>query len=522
MINFIDLALIITAILNLGIGILVYLGKRASPVNISYAVLSLSAAFWIFGQLIMRNSQTVAIAALGAHIGYLSAVFIPAFLVYFSHIFPFRIQMSIYKKVFLWGASFMIAIISVVPTFMIKEIRMQYWGKEVILGWPYHIYSLYFLVFMAWSLRNLFLKYIQISGLTIEKFQLRYVLAGLIPSAIFGLTFNLILPWVGNYTMIWLGPLFTIIMVVAIAYAIQKHHLMDVRVVATELFTGLIAITLLIQIFFVKNFQDFFIRLGTFILILVFSYFLLKGTIREVNELRRLSEAKSEFISIASHQLRSPLTAIKGYVSMLFDGSFGTVDGQIKGILSKIYLSNERLIKLVEDLLNISKIEEGKLEFDFQKVNINDIIQSVVDELKSLAYEKGLTISFQPWPLSSIKLDPLKIRQVVTNLLDNAIKYTEMGGVFIEVKGHELGTGNNKKFIVVAVKDTGIGMTQEEIDGLFERFHRGVRIPKIHPEGSGLGLYIAKKIVEAHGGRIWAESEGKGKGSAFFVELPLG
>lgn len=516
----INLFLLVIAILNFGLGFLVYLRGRKSKVNVSYALVSLFASLWIFGQLIMRESDSMRGAKFGAELGYFSAIFIPTFLVYFSYIFPSPDGITSWKKSFLWFTSLIIAGITLFPNFMILGLKIHPWGKEVILGWPYHIYSVYFLLFIGWSLYILFSKYKRSSSL--ERIQLKYVLAGLFPTSTFGLTFNLILPWFGNYRLIWLGPLFTIVMIVTIAYAIQKHHLMNVRVIATELFTGLIIFIFFIQLFLTKNTQEFILNLGMLILIIIFGYFLIKGTLREVDELRRLSEAKSEFVSIASHQLRSPLTAIKGYVSMLTDGSFGAVDERAKEILRKVYLSNERLIKLVEDLLDISKIEEGKLEFIFQEVDICDIIQTVVDEFSSLVKEKGFKISFErPFDLPKIKADETKIRQVILNLIDNAIKYTNDG--YIEIAANQKSKIQNpkQKVIIIKIKDTGVGMTNEEIGELFEKFHRGVEIPKIHTEGTGLGLYVAKKIVEAHKGKIWAESEGKGKGSTFYVELPI-
>jgi len=241
-------------------------------------------------------------------------------------------------------------------------------------------------------------------------------------------------------------------------------------------------------------------------------------TLKEANiKLEQLDKAKSEFVSIASHQLRTPLSVIKGYISMLLEGLWGEVSPEQKRHLEMVYLSNERLIKLIEDLLMVSRIEAGRLEFDFQMVSLSDIAENVVNELKPLADKKGLYLRYEKpaKPLPKIKADPLKIRQVVMNLIDNAIHYTEKGGAAVRLK-------QEKDKIIFSIQDTGIGIPEKEKVTLFEKFSRGKGVSKLHTEGTGLGLYLAAKLVEAHQGRIWAESEGEGKGSTFYFELGAG
>lgn len=233
-------------------------------------------------------------------------------------------------------------------------------------------------------------------------------------------------------------------------------------------------------------------------------------------ELKVLDKAKSEFVSIASHQLRTPLTAVKGYISMMMEKSYGKPPEKMVKPLSNIYASNERLIKLVNDLLNISRIESGRTEMKYEEFSLEEIITSLVEELKSLTLEKNIYLKFEKpeKPLSKILADKDKIRQVILNVIDNAIRYTEKGGVTIEIKILD------KKY-QIKISDTGEGMTKEEISNLFESFSRGTAGTRFWTEGAGLGLYIAKKFVEMHKGEIWAESKGKNKGSTFIIELPI-
>lgn len=239
--------------------------------------------------------------------------------------------------------------------------------------------------------------------------------------------------------------------------------------------------------------------------------------LRKANrELKKLDVAKSEFISIASHQLRTPLTVIKGYVSMMIEGSFGELTPEEKSSLNKIYESNERLIQLVENLLNISRIESGRLQFDFKEMQLEKLTDSVMEELSDSAKKKGLKLNYKKPDelLPKTKIDEEKLRQVVMNLIDNAIKYTKKGNVTVTLK--KVG-----KRIQFCVSDSGMGITKDDLGHLFKKFSRGEGTSVVHTEGTGLGLYVAKEMIEAHHGKIWAESEGDGKGASFYFELPI-
>ena len=239
-------------------------------------------------------------------------------------------------------------------------------------------------------------------------------------------------------------------------------------------------------------------------------------TLREANiRLQQLDRAKSEFLFLASHQLRTPLTAIKGYISMILEGFWGKVNEKQKHILKNVYLSNERLINLVEDLLNVSRIESGQLKFNFKLLSLDSLIEDVVKDFSQIAETKGIYLKcIKPKkPFPKIKADSLKIRQVIQVLIENSIHYTKKGGVIIQLKAE-------KDKVMFSVKDTGIGIPPEEQVTLFEKFARGKGINRMYTEGVGLGLYLANKFIKAHRGRIWVESKGKNKGSTFFVELP--
>lgn len=238
--------------------------------------------------------------------------------------------------------------------------------------------------------------------------------------------------------------------------------------------------------------------------------------LREANEeLKKLDRAKSEFITLASHQLRTPLTAIRGFLNLLFEGMYGKYDPVIGDVLKKVYAASNRLGKLIEDLLVLSKIEAGTFEISFEKVKPIQFLTSIVEPFKTVARENNVALVLQiPKAMPALMIDKKRMQDVITNLIDNAFKYTKIGTVTIVLSRK----GNSLQLMV---EDTGNGITEKEMQHLFEKFARGTKQRRMYVDGVGIGLYISKEIIEAHGGKIWAQSEGEGKGSQFFVEIPF-
>lgn len=230
-------------------------------------------------------------------------------------------------------------------------------------------------------------------------------------------------------------------------------------------------------------------------------------------ELKKLDKAKTAFLSIASHQLRAPLTAIKGFASLLLDGSYGEVSSEKKEVLQKIFDSNERLSKLTENLLNISRIQSGRLTFTFEKNDAVELVQTVMDEMKLNAEKKGLYLNFEHEKIiEPFIFDKGKMHEVVINIVDNAIKYTKEGGIAISIK-------DGKSKLKILIKDTGIGIDPEDKEHIFKKFQRGQHASKVYTEGAGIGLFIVQEILKAHKGKLSVESPGLGKGSTFIIEM---
>lgn len=231
--------------------------------------------------------------------------------------------------------------------------------------------------------------------------------------------------------------------------------------------------------------------------------------------LQELDKQKSEFLSFASHQLRSPLTAIKGYASLILDGDYGQVPPELKHPIQVIFDSTNTLVTVVSDYLNVSRIELGQMKYDFTLEDMKKITEHIIEELQPNVNKAGLKLSMTNDPGDyTTKVDKDKIIQVVTNIIDNSVKYTKKGSVTVEMK-------KKPSSILLAIKDTGIGISKETLPKLFAKFVRAGNANQTNSRGTGLGLYIAKDIVEKHKGKIWAESQGEGMGSQFYIEIPV-
>jgi signal transduction histidine kinase len=236
--------------------------------------------------------------------------------------------------------------------------------------------------------------------------------------------------------------------------------------------------------------------------------------LQDANEkLKGLDKLKTEFLSLASHQLRSPLTAIKGYTSMLLDGDFGEINPKAREAIDRVFQSSNNLVVVVEDLLNVSKIESGGMKYTMEPFNLIEISKSTTEDLSITAAKRGLKMTFESndGEDCTVNGDKEKLRQVVLNFIDNSIKYTKEGTIVVSVK-------RDSDKVVFAVKDTGMGMTPEIKASLFQKFARGEGA-RMNTSGSGLGLYLAKEIVEAHKGTVNVDSDGPGKGSVFSMTL---
>lgn len=236
---------------------------------------------------------------------------------------------------------------------------------------------------------------------------------------------------------------------------------------------------------------------------------------RDITKEKEIDKAKTEFVSLASHQLRTPLSAINWYTEMLLDGDAGKITKEQKKYLDEIYTGNQRMVELVNALLDVSRLELGTLVIDPQPTDVIKIAESVISEEGGQVKSKNLNLKFSfSKKMPILQLDPKLIRVVFQNLLSNAVKYTPPGG---EIK---FDLSIKKDQLIFTLSDTGYGISEHQQDKIFTKLFRADNVIEKDTEGTGLGLYLVKSIIENSGGKIWFESK-ENMGTTFYVSLPM-
>lgn len=236
--------------------------------------------------------------------------------------------------------------------------------------------------------------------------------------------------------------------------------------------------------------------------------------IHDVTKEKLIEKMKTEFVSVAAHQLRTPLSAIKWTIRMILDGDAGEINEEQRELLEQTYISNERMIRLINDLLDVSRIEEGRLLYDQEDARIEDVLDSVIEASQEMLRNKNMVLEVNKKETPKVRIDKEKIGVVIQNLLENAIKYTEQGGKI------KITLDNDEKNVIFKIEDSGVGIPKSQQDRIFTKFFRAENVTRMETNGTGLGLYTTKNIVQAHKGQIWFESE-ENKGTTFYFTIPI-
>ncbi len=380
-----------------------------------------------------------------------------------------------------------------------------------------------------------------------------------------GFVGNLILPFFGNFYAWALGPIFVILPFFGTSvYLVFKYRFFNIKVIAAELL--MLAIWLFI---FVKFLSEVAVREQLvdgllLILIIAFGVFLVRSVLTEIKQkeqlemlntelkdlnenleqkvseqtqeirqsyevekkarqdLEELDKAKDQFILTTQHHLRTPLTIVKGYVQSLLGMAPEKTIGESKNVIVKAAGAADRLGSLINELLDVSEMNFRQGNLVKKMVDPKKVIEEIIMDLKPEMEKKNLQITLDAPMELSINLDSAKFKEAITNIIDNSVKYGHQGGnIGIKIEKFTHPIERDKQSLRIIVQDNGIGIPQEELSKLFmSYFERGEEARKVYATGRGIGLVITKNIIAAHGGKIWAESEGKGKGSKFTIELP--
>jgi signal transduction histidine kinase len=711
--------LILAGLLNVLTGMVVLFKDATKAKHVYFLLLSISLSGWVFGIAGFLYTDTADLALIWAKIYYFFPLLISASLVLFVRTFVVeRARFKIPEMVAIGGFAGIAIQLIFHDQFVTKSIVYHDWGKEVVLDpASYIIYSIYLVGCFIYALAYILFMAGQLKGYLRAQAQVFFV--GFTLTSGLGVFFNLFLPGIGNYRLIWLGPLFTSFFVVSIAYSIVKQRMFDLRLVvarslayslllaslAAIYVSGILTLSRLlaseeaslevvgpfisalfviatapfIKIFFDKLTDRLFYRdryepqafldqlnrtiVGNIELGLLvrhtadviklnmkaecymavgktatapiritgtsktnftdkdlhfisdelktipdkivvtdalgeqygelktlldkhdvavtislkaqhgveqnaIAYLMLEhkksgnsyskqdlrimGIIADelliaiqnalhfeeiqtfnitlqnrINEatkklkrsnqkLKDMDNTKDEFISMASHQLRTPLTSVKGYLSMVLEGDVGNVTPAQRQLLNQAYTSSQRMVYLIADLLNISRLKTGKFIINASPTNVIDMVSSEIAQLKEVAKSHDLTLDFKhPEEVPLLSIDETKTRQVVMNFVDNAIYYTPAGGkIKVEIQV-------DRSHMYFTVKDNGLGVPKADQSRLFTKFYRAHNAQEVRPDGTGLGLFMAKKVISEQGGTILFESaEGKGSTFGFKFDIP--
>ncbi|MCK9577869.1 HAMP domain-containing histidine kinase [bacterium] len=515
-IPFVIYLLIPSSFLIMTIGIYTYF-KVKNKESLIFLFLTISQSLFSIGSFFLWNSCDNGQAIVyWDRLLYVPGVIMPALIYHFS--VEFCELKGKHYKIGLYlayiAAAFFVFISQ--TDFFVSGYFNYEWGCHTKAQTGHHFFFVYALIFVTGGIFNLFNALLKEKKGSAKRGQ---VFAVFLAFFFFSfLTISILSAYqITTYPIFYLGlPAFALFM----TYAITEKNIF-VSVVATDALT--MAIFILASTFILFP-EDTLINMnvgGKAIILLLF--FAACGLLAKKNheeierkeEAERVSKMKSEFISISSNQLRTPLGAIRGYASMIMEGDYGKINNKMKEPLLYINDASVRMIKLVNSLLDVSRLERGKLELKISKgVSIEKIVKECIEDVNLLAKEKNIYIKYKSEKkLPLITGDEEKLKEAIHNIINNAILYTQKGGISVNIE-------KKKNGIIVQIKDTGIGMDKEDIEKIFKSFSRGAGA-QVYTQGTGLGLFVAKNFIEMHNGKLKAISDGVGRGSLFCIRLPI-
>jgi len=524
-----------TAYLNAAMGLSMFFHRTRTAVVQAYLVFVVAITGWIVTLFLFYSLTDASHVLLYGRLNFVFSQLIMFFMFVFIYLFPRKVVIlpkRIWAAVVVWTV--IVIYLSGVTDFVDRNEIIQGTNRITEFGPLFWMHFVHIIFFFLASLAILAHKLSILRGK--EALQVRSLAIGWGISALLAIITNLVLPFlVGNYDFQHLGPAATLFLVIATAYAIARHEMLDVKMVATEQFTICILFISYINIAIASSAFQIIMAIMALAVGLIIAVALI-DSVRKAHkrslELVRLSESlatankklekrdemRNEFISIASHQLRTPVSVMKGYLSLMLDGNYGRVPKKIQEKIRQMYEMNERLVLLINNMLNMTRIEKNKIEFGFKELKIDQVATAVVEEMSYKAEMKGLELRLKRYAgkMPTVYSDEEKIREILVNLIDNAVKYTQEG--FIEVS---FDVDHPGRRVIVFVRDTGLGLTQKDAAGMFRKFHR-VNNPNVPKEnGSGLGLFIAARFLDGMGGKIWIEKTEPDGGSIFAFNVPF-
>lgn len=511
-------------VFSLGIFTLLRYMRTRRELELVLSLFCGSVTVWLFGTFMMFISTTDQQAIFWDRFVYSGVVFVPTLMHHFSIAFADLKKQRKYLKIG-YIVSFIFLLLSWTNLF-VGDLYKYEWGSHTKAHFFHHIFIVLFFTYTGVFFVNIWKFYK--SGISEKsKNQAKYVFWAFLILIALGAPAYLPAYGISVPPFPFISGLLFIII---LSYSILKHKLLDVKAAGAIFLTFILILILIANLFS----SSLIFKVLALTIMLIVGFFLINNVQREAEhaekneklahkleqdkkELVDLDRMKDEFLQMATHELNTPITVIQGKMDMAIREDYVHLNKEQKDYFQTVMTDTERLAHLSKDILNVARIDQNRLTINQSEADLNELIISIVDGFQIKAKEKGITVEYikPEKALPKLTIDQSKISEVITNLINNAIKFTGTGGITVIAREED---GD----VVVSVRDTGIGMEKEDQKHLFEKFYQVGRFDPDNPQeqqGTGLGLYISKNIIEIHGGKIWLESE-KGEGSTFYFSLP--
>ena len=440
--DLISILLIVAVTINVLLASIVFFQKtQEKEFNFIFSLVVIDIILWSVVMFLYRLTNTMEFAEILLRLLYAVPIFMPVLILYFSFKFTKTNISSGVRKLFTYITNLILLgflFLLIFTDKFIQGVIIPEHGEKIIeFGSLYLLYILHFLLFFGVTFFILGKKF-STSKDTLHKKKILYLFLGVFTASTLGMITNLLLPWFGYFVLNWFANFVSILFVGFIVYAIIKFKLFNLKVVLTEILVLSLWIFIFARALVSVGLQERIINWALLFILIITGVLLIRSVNREVEtreeieglakdlekanvRLKELDRLKSEFVAIASHQLRSPLTSIKGYASLILEGSFGEVSKAVKEAVKKIFDSSALMVISVQDFLDVYRIEQGKMAYHFEIFDIKDLLNLVTEELRPTAAKKGLALSFKAGEGNkySIKADYSKIKQVLYKLIDN-------------------------------------------------------------------------------------------------------
>ncbi len=532
-------AIIMALSLSILSGIMFMLGNR--KLHYLWGAFTAAGAVWGIGFYMVATTTNYEVAQFWWRFALIGVVGAPFTFFHFSTEF-IELQFSRLTKLLLFGGLYTVCAvftyIALTTNLLVNKLTFMF-GEVYYDTPPAALHPFFSLVYISIILISFLLIFRAIYLGTLPADKRRQVWYLIIGSGIglVGGSMDLMLIY-GIWYVHPIRNLLVIIGTAIVGFSILKYKLFDVKVVTAQFLTFFIVAFSIIRLVISTSTQEILFNALMLCVTVTAGIYLVRSVTREVeareqiqslvqtlevanNKLKELDRMKSEFLSIASHDLRSPVTAIRNFISLILDGTYGKIPVGAEEGLKQVFERSNNMMKSIEEYLSVSRIEQGQMKYDFAVDDFTKVVRDTITFYQPIASAKGLTLTLnikRGAEKLMVNLDIPKIQEVLNNLVDNSIKYTPKGGINFEVERIQEGGRNVAR---MSMKDTGIGMSKETISKLFKLFSTGDESRTVNPYSTGVGLYITRAHTLAHKGMITATSEGEGKGSTFTLDLPL-